>query len=138
MYQCRRLKRLSRLLVSQPGRCQLPQLVIHKRQKLLGELDTAFKGMERDSKLVEGLDQFAQQAYDMISSPKARKAFDTSQEKPEAAAAFGEHRFGMSCLLATRLIEAGVRFVTVTFGGWDTHGNNFRACKDTLLPQLDQ
>ena len=44
---------------------------------------------------------------------------------------------GMSCLLATRLIEAGVRFATVTFGGWDTHSNNFKAAKENLLPQLD-
>jgi uncharacterized protein (DUF1501 family) len=74
----------------------------------------------------------------MITSPRARRAFDVSQEKAAAAAPFGEHRFGMSCLLALRLIEAGVRFVTVSFGGWDTHANNFRQCKSTLLPQLDQ
>src|SRR5262249_30451335 len=61
-----------------------------KRQKLLGELDGAFKGLEADSKLVDGLDRFAQQAYDMIRSPKAKKAFDVSQEKPEIAARFGE------------------------------------------------
>src|SRR5207244_10418195 len=78
-----------------------------KRQKLLAELDGAFKGLELDSKLVDGLDRFAQQAYDMIRSPKAKKAFDVSQEKPEVAARFGDTRFGMSCLLASRLIEAG-------------------------------
>jgi hypothetical protein len=109
-----------------------------KRGKLLGKLDTAFEGLASSSKLVEGLDRFAQQAYDMISSPRARQAFDVSQEKPAVAAQFGEGRFGTSCLLALRLIEAGVRFVTVTFGGWDTHGGNFKACKDGLLPQLDQ
>jgi hypothetical protein len=109
-----------------------------KRQKLLTTLDATFKGVEADSKLLDGLDRFAQQAYDMISSPRAKNAFDVSQEKPEVAQRFGEHRFGLSCLLACRLIEAGVRFVTVTFGGWDTHGGNFRACKESLLPQLDQ
>lgn len=109
-----------------------------KRQKLLGELDATFKGLEKDSKLVDGLDRFAKQAYDMISSPRARKAFDVSQEAPAVARPFGEQRFGMSCLLAVRLIEAGVRFATVSFGGWDTHANNFKACKDNLLPQLDQ
>ncbi|HXG12829.1 MAG TPA: DUF1501 domain-containing protein [Gemmataceae bacterium] len=109
-----------------------------QRQKLLRRLDTAFQGLEANSKLIEGLDKFAQQAYDMISSPRARQAFDVSHEKAEVAAEFGEHRFGMSCLLAVRLIEAGVRFVTVTFGGWDTHANNFRLAKETLLPQLDQ
>jgi hypothetical protein len=109
-----------------------------KRQKLLTNLDTTFKGLEQNSKLVEGMDQFAQQAFDMISSPRARQAFDVSQEKPEVAGRFGTTRFGMSCLLASRLVEAGVRFVTVAFGGWDTHGGNFRACKENLLPQLDQ
>lgn len=109
-----------------------------RRQQLLTSLDTTFKGFEADSKAVDGLDRFGQQAYDMISSAKAREAFDTSREKPEVAAAFGAHKFGMSCLLAGRLIEAGVRFVTVTFSGWDTHSGNFRASKDNLLPQLDQ
>lgn len=108
-----------------------------KREKLLGNLDTTFKGIEGSSKLVDGLDKFAQQAYDMISSPRARKAFDVSQEKSDVAKPFGEGRFGTSCLLATRLVEAGVRFVTVSFGGWDTHGGNFKACKDNLLPSLD-
>jgi len=109
-----------------------------KRQKLLIDLDTAFKGYEKESGLLEGMDRFAQQAYAMISSPRARKAFDTSQEKSEVVQRFGTQRFGMSCLLAARLIEAGTRYVTVTFGGWDSHVNNFRAAKDTLLPQLDQ
>jgi hypothetical protein len=111
---------------------------LEKRQKLLDRLDTTFRGLEADSKLIDGLDRFDRQAYDMISSPRARQAFDVSQEKPETAARFGEHRFGMSCLLAMRLIAAGVRFATVSFGGWDTHANNFRAAKENLLPQLDQ
>ena len=109
---------------------------LEKRQKLLSELDTAFD--PRESKLVEGLDRFGQQAYDMITSPRARRAFDTSLEEASTARLFGTSRFGMSCLLAARLIEAGTRFVTVTFSGWDTHSNNFKACKDNLLPQLDQ
>jgi len=109
-----------------------------KRQKLLEDLDTTFQGAAAESKLIDGLDRFAQQAYDLIRSPKAREAFDVSREKAEVAAAFGTHRFGMSCLLASRLVAAGVRFVTVTFPGWDTHGNNFKALKDNLLPQLDQ
>jgi uncharacterized protein (DUF1501 family) len=106
-----------------------------KRQQLLDQLDTTFAGSE--SKLVDGMDRFAHQAFDMIRSPKAREAFDVSREKPAAAAPFGTTKFGMSCLLAARLIAAGVRFVTVTFGGWDTHANNFKALRDNLLPQLD-
>ncbi|MCS6851738.1 MAG: DUF1501 domain-containing protein [Gemmataceae bacterium] len=109
-----------------------------KRRDLLRQLDTTFQGLEKTSRLIDGLDKFDQQAFAMISSPRARQAFDISQEAPSVAQAFGQGRFGVSCLLALRLIEAGVRFVTVTFGGWDTHANNFRVTKDTLLPQLDQ
>jgi len=108
-----------------------------KRNNLLNDLDTTFKGVEADSKLIDGMDKFAQQAFDMIRSSKARAAFDVSSEKPAVAKPFGEGRFGMSCLLALRLITAGVRFVTVSFSGWDTHGNNFKSLQGGLLPQLD-
>ena len=109
-----------------------------RRQGLLNQLDTTFQGLESDSSLVDGLDQFAQQAYDMISSPRAREAFDVSRERPAVAEPFGDHAFGQSCLLAVRLIEAGVRFATVTFTGWDTHGNNFHSLQERLLPAFDQ
>ena len=108
------------------------------RQKLLNRLDTTFKVLEGKNSLIDGADKFDQQAHAVISSPRAREAFDTSREKPEVASQFGEHKFGQSCLLAVRLIEAGVRFATVSFGGWDTHSGNFRKCKEELLPQLDQ
>lgn len=109
-----------------------------QRQKLLEKVDTAFRELEGNSALVDGLDRFDQQAYAVISSPRAREAFDTSREPPEVGRTFGEHKFGQSCLLTLRLIEAGVRFVTVTFGGWDTHAGNFRKSKEELLPQLDE
>lgn len=111
---------------------------LERRQRLLTEIDGTLQGLERDSKLVDGLDRFSQQAYALITSPRARQAFAVHEERPEVAATFGAHRFGQSCLLALRLIEAGVRFVTVTFGGWDTHANNFRQLRENLLPQLDQ
>jgi hypothetical protein len=110
---------------------------VEKRQRLLNDLDTAFKGYEKSSNLLEGLDEFSHQAYDIITSPKARSAFDVSQEPPAIAERFGTHPFGQSCLLAYRLIQAGVRFATVAFGGWDTHGNNFQTLKNGKLAQLD-
>lgn len=109
-----------------------------QRQKLLTKVDTAFRELATKNTLVDGLDRFDQQALAVISPPKAREAFDTSRESPEVAQAFGDHKFGQSCLLAARLIEAGVRFATVNFGGWDTHSANFRKSKGELLPQLDQ
>ena len=108
------------------------------RQKLLKRLDTAFDEIKGQNPLVDGVDRFDQQAYAVISSPRAREAFDTSREPQAVSELFGTHKFGQSCLLATRLIEAGVRFATVSFGGWDTHSGNFKKCKEELLPQLDQ
>lgn len=111
---------------------------VSKRRKLLNRLDKAFGEYEKQDDLLVGLDRFSSQAYDIISSSRSRKAFDVSQESAETAKPFGEHAFGQSCLLASRLIESGVRFVTVSMGGWDTHRDNFNSLKDTRLPQLDQ
>jgi hypothetical protein len=108
------------------------------RQSLLSRVDTAFGELKDNSSLIEGLDRFDQQAYSVISSARTRAAFDTSREPRAVAESFGDHSFGQSCLLAVRLVEAGVRFATVTFSGWDTHSGNFNKCEQSLLPQLDQ
>lgn len=109
-----------------------------KRNELLGKLDQGLDEFKSSSKLVDGLDRFGQQAFDLISSPRAREAFDVSREDAKIAEPFGTSKFGQSCLLASRLIEAGVKFATVSFGGWDTHSGNFKKCKESLLPELDQ
>jgi hypothetical protein len=111
---------------------------IEKRRNLLKKLDSTFQGFEKDSDLINGLDRFSERAYDIISSPRSRQAFDTSREKPEVAKTFGDSPIGQSCLLASRLIESGVRFVTLSSGGWDTHDQNFDKLKSKLLPDLDQ
>ncbi len=111
---------------------------VEKRQGLLNSLDTAFTGFEKQNQLLDGLDRFSQQAYSMITSPNARKAFDISQENAEFAGKFGTSGFGQSCLLALRLIESGVRFTTITNGGWDTHNDGFTALKNKQLPPFDQ
>jgi len=111
---------------------------VEKRQNLLADLDTAFRGAEVKSSLLDGLDRFGREAYEIITSKRARLAFDVSRESPSFAAPFGKTPFGMSCLLASRLIEAGVRFVTVSFGGWDTHVDNWKQLKTRQLPPLDE
>lgn len=111
---------------------------VEKREQLLKDLDRTFKEVETGSQLLEGLDKFSQQAYSIITSRRAREAFDVSQESPAFAEPFGKSPFGQSCLLASRLVESGVRFVTVTFGGWDTHQDNFGKLKGRLLPTLDE
>lgn len=73
----------------------------------------------------------------MMQSSEAKKAFDLTREPASISNLFGESGFSQSCLLATRLVEAGVPFITVTMGGWDTHQDNFNRLKDTNLPTLD-
>jgi uncharacterized protein (DUF1501 family) len=74
----------------------------------------------------------------VISSERSRKAFDIASEPETEMDRFGRHEFGQSMLLAARLVEAGVRFVTVLLEGWDTHQDNFNTLARQLLPQLDQ
>jgi len=110
---------------------------IEKRNSLLKDLDQTFSGLEKHNQLLEGLDKFSQQAYSMITSRRSREAFDISRESPKFSKPFGEDPFGMSCLLATRLVESGIRFVSVNLGGWDTHQDNFNRLKTNLLPKFD-
>jgi Protein of unknown function (DUF1501) len=110
---------------------------VERRQNLLADLDKTFAAVESNSQLLTGLDRFGEQAHAIISSKRARAAFDISKESPEFAKPFGEDPFGLSCLLATRLIESGVRFVATTLGGWDTHQDNFTKLKTSNLPKLD-
>ena len=108
------------------------------RRALLSDIDVAFDDFESLDASVRGLDRFSEQAYRMISSSKARAAFDLSREPEKEIDRFGRHEFGQSLMLATRLVEAGVRFVTVLLEGWDTHQDNFVQLGRDLLPQLDQ
>jgi hypothetical protein len=110
---------------------------IEKRRHLLTDLDSTFRGHEKNSDLVNGLDRFSQRAYDIISSPRSRQAFDISKESAEVTKLFNDTPTAQSCLLATRLVESGVKFVSVTIGGWDTHQQTFERLKTQLLPQLD-
>jgi uncharacterized protein (DUF1501 family) len=105
---------------------------------LLSELDTTFRKADMNNSLLDGLDRFGRQAYEIITSRKARTAFDVSKESPGYAKPFGKTPFGMSCLLASRLVEAGVKFVTVSFGGWDTHVENWKQLQSKQLPPLDE
>ena len=110
---------------------------VEKRNNLLTKLDRTFGDFEAENQLLDGLDQFGEQAHAMITSNKSREAFDISKESPAFAEPFGKTGIGSSCLLALRLVEAGVRFVTVTNGGWDTHRDGWNALKDRQLPPLD-
>jgi hypothetical protein len=111
---------------------------VDRRQKLLATVDTAFRGYEQKINLLTGLDEFSERAFSMISSKRAREAFDISKEPHEVAERFGSGELGQSCLLATRLVASGVRFATVNSSKWDMHQDIFSNCKERALPELDR
>ncbi len=122
--------------ISLPAEMSLDAL--DKRDKLLRSFDEGFRHLDRSTDLVEGLDTFHQQALDILRSDKTKNAFDLSKEPAKLREAYGLDAFGQGALAARRLIEAGVRFTTISTGSWDTHQNNFKSLKERLLPQLDQ
>lgn len=111
---------------------------LERRYNMLTKLDKYQKTVEEGAQVVQARDAFYEKAHSLITSPTAKKAFDLNQESTKMRDAYGRNSLGQSCLLARRLIEAGVHFVTVTDGGWDTHQNNFTSLKDRLLPRLDR
>jgi hypothetical protein len=111
---------------------------LENREKLLEGFDRSFKSADKNADLVDGLDAFHKQALEILRSDKTQKAFDLGQEQNSLREAYGQNPFGQGALAARRLVEAGVRFVTITTGGWDTHNQNFNALKTRLLPNLDQ
>jgi uncharacterized protein (DUF1501 family) len=81
-------------------------------------------------------DEFDHEAFDFVSGPRAREAFDMSREEDRTRELYGRHTWGQSTLLARRLVEAGARFVSVHFGGWDHHWN-LQAGMESYLPLVD-
>lgn len=110
---------------------------LERRYSMLQEVDRYQREMEA-TQPVQARDAFYERAHALITSPAAKEAFDLTRESDRVRDQYGRNSLGQSCLLARRLIESGVHFVTVTDGGWDTHVNNFRSLKDRLLPRLDR
>lgn len=106
------------------------------RRKMLDVVNAHFDAREKSDSL-DAVDSFYQRAYGMISSQKAREAFDIDKEDPKLREAYGQNTAGARMLLARRLVEAGVRFVTLTYGGWDMH-DNISAGMQSQLPAFDQ
>jgi len=111
---------------------------LDNRKGLLEGLDRFQKTEEtRSNTHAETVGVFQKKAFELMTSPEAKKAFDISAEPEKLRAAYGRHSLGQSCLMARRLVEAGVRCVTIDHSNWDTHDGNFNSLKKTLLPQLD-
>ena len=91
---------------------------------------------------VRGLNTFQQKALSLLTSSETQRAFDIDAEDPVLRDRYGRTPYGQSVLLARRLVEAGVRFVTVYYSpgivGWDTHEQNFKLLRERLLPATEQ
>jgi uncharacterized protein (DUF1501 family) len=109
-----------------------------ERQSLLGRLGGGPAGAEAAAR---SFDANQAKAFTLVSTAEVRRAFDLGREAPRLRDCYGRHSWGQSHLLARRLVEAGVRFVTTVNGPsiiWDTHADNFRRLKDQLVPPMEQ
>lgn len=104
---------------------------------LLGQL----RRLHEDLAALRGMDAYQQRAFDLLTSTTMQQALKIAEEPDALRDRYGRTSYGQSVLLARRLVEGGVRFVTVYYsagiGGWDTHENNFRTLRESRLPQTD-
>lgn len=105
------------------------------RRGLLHSLDTLGMAMPGEPALAQ-LDQTETNAYDLILG-EASKLWDLSQEPEELRNKYGRNTFGQSCLMARRLVEVGVPYITINYGGWDTHKQHFEIMR-RKLPEMDR
>jgi hypothetical protein len=146
--------------LNQPLKFQAPTLLLEggmtpDRLQDRRSLTEALNAIDRELNEVTAVRTWTRQqerALSLLMASRTTEAFDVSREPPQLRERYGETINGMSLLLARRLVEAGVPFVTVFWkedeekldkkcasaGGWDTHGNNFTCLKDDLLPEFDR
>lgn len=108
------------------------------RREIRGEVDRFLRISDRAAgDPVSALDEYYEQGYNLVTSREAQEAFDISREPEQLRETYGRTSFGQRCLLARRLVEAGVPFITLYEGGWDHHGEIFKSL-DRKLPPFDQ
>jgi len=117
-----------------PGSIKEPRFA--SRRNMLDTINAYFAQREKSDN-IEAMDTFYQRAYSLISSQKAREAFNINAEPAKVRDEYGRHAAGQRMLLARRLVAAGVRFVTVDYGGWDFHYQIVSGMK-SQMPPFDQ
>jgi hypothetical protein len=125
----------------------LPPVRMTRRRELLGDVDRHFARLADSPVLARHDEQFIQ-AFDLLRGARVRRAFDLGREDPRLRDRYGRHKFGQCCLLARRLVEAGVPLVQVNWprdrfanGGnpaWDIHNDGANRLKEHLMPPMDR
>jgi hypothetical protein len=105
------------------------------RRELLLSLDSLGRAMPSNPSFAQ-FDKCGEEAYELMFG-EAKKLFDLSQEKDEVRERYGRNTFGQSCLMARRLVETGVPYITINYKGWDTHKRHFEIMNQKL-PEMDQ
>ena len=121
----------------------IPDVIADPRAENRRELRATLDNLERIQDKVAAdpavsIDEFYRQSYELVYSKPAQEAFDISREPEKTRERYGRNGFGQRLLLARRMTEVGVPFVTVYSGGWDHHTNIFPSLKDKALPPVDQ
>jgi hypothetical protein len=121
----------------------IPATRLDDRQNLLSRIDQAQRGLETGGAF-DAMATFQQRAMALLTSPRTKQAFDLSQEPAKLRDRYGRHQIGQSTLLARRLVEAGVPFISVFShtdvdkGSWDTHQKHVERAKNDLMPPADE
>jgi uncharacterized protein (DUF1501 family) len=111
---------------------------VEDRKSLLEQIDKYQKSAElQANRSAQSVSVFRQKAFDLMTSADAKKAFDIHAENAKLRDEYGRTSIGQCCLMARRLIQAGVRCVTIDHSNYDTHDDNFKSLKGGLLPNLD-
>jgi len=109
-----------------------------RRRAALQSINAFQQQVEAVSGQVKSLDVFYEKAYNIMTSPLAKQAFDIERESNKTRENYGMTSMGQCCLLARRLVEAGCRFVSIENGHWDTHRKNTYSLRELLCPSFDQ
>jgi hypothetical protein len=111
---------------------------VDRRKSMLTAIDSLQKKAELQPKAYDALDEHYKAALNMITAPQTKRAFDIGSEDPRLRDRYGRTPLGQRMLLSRRLIQAGVRFVTVSDPAWDNHQDCFNALKNSRMPPIDQ
>lgn len=109
-----------------------------RRQAALRAVNQLESQAQQADSPVQALDRFYEKAYGLMTSRRAKEAFEIERESDRTRAAYGMTSIGQCCLLARRMVEAGCRFVSIENGHWDTHRKNTWSLREVLCPSFDQ